>query len=64
MSRSPAAITTKRPSFDERAALRRVMELMAVPGPSGREREAVAWVRRELLAAGAKIGRASWRERG
>ncbi len=32
------------------------MELMAVPGPSGRERRAVEWVRRELLAAGAKSG--------
>ncbi|MHC4915141.1 MAG: M20/M25/M40 family metallo-hydrolase [Planctomycetota bacterium] len=43
--------------IDERAALKRVTELMSIPGASGRERAAAEWIREQLLAGGA---RKSW----
>lgn len=42
--------------INESAAVKRVMELMAIPGRSGFEREAIERIRQALLAAGAKPG--------
>lgn len=42
--------------IDDAAAVKRVMELMAIRGRSGCEREALDRIRRELIAAGAKPG--------
>jgi tripeptide aminopeptidase len=46
----------KSPTIDEQAAINRVTELMAIPGQSGEEKTATEWIRKHLLAAGAKKG--------
>jgi tripeptide aminopeptidase len=50
----PRKTSAKRVKFNERAALARFVKLTAIPGASGRERAAVEWVRKQLLAAGAR----------
>jgi len=54
--RRPITAVSKRTAvaLNERAALARVTRLMAIPGPSGRERAAVEWIRDRLIEAGAK----------
>lgn len=59
MTARPKGLSGPRPGtteFDERAAIARVMRLMAIPGRSGHERAIAEAIRRELLAAGARRG--------
>lgn len=50
-------ISSSNASFDTQAALQRVMELMAIPGDSGKEAEVADYLIQHLRAAGAK---AAW----
>ena len=44
--------TAAAPTIDESAALARVIDLMAIPGPSGEEVEILAWIKQRLRKAG------------
>ncbi|MDA7980413.1 MAG: M20/M25/M40 family metallo-hydrolase [Pirellulales bacterium] len=52
--KTPAKKVTKSEDAQNRTALKLVMELMAIPGPSGEERLIVEAIRKKLLAGGAK----------
>lgn len=50
-------MATKPPTIDEKAALRLVMELMPIPGVSGRERPVAEYITRRLRDAGVPASR-------
>ncbi len=57
-NKSPKSSSKK--TINETAAVKRVMNLMAIPGPSTQERLAAEWIRDQLLKAGAKKSQISF----